>query len=46
MSERVRFQADANLNALIIRGLLRRQPHVDIQTEDVGKPAESLTQRC
>jgi hypothetical protein len=30
MSERVRFQADANLNVLIIKGLLRRQPMIDI----------------
>lgn len=32
MSERVRFQADANFNALIIKGILRREPLVDIQT--------------
>ncbi len=29
---RVRFQADADLDARIIRGLKRRQPEVDIQT--------------
>lgn len=36
MNERVRFQADANLNALIVRGLLRRQPQIDIQTADAA----------
>ncbi|MGH2501022.1 MAG: DUF5615 family PIN-like protein [Ktedonobacterales bacterium] len=36
MSERVRFQADANLNALIIKGLLRRQPMIDIQLADTA----------
>ncbi|MBI3683933.1 MAG: DUF5615 family PIN-like protein [Acidobacteria bacterium] len=29
---RVRFQADANLDARIIRGLKRRQMEIDIQT--------------
>lgn len=29
---RVRFQADADLDARIIRGLKRRQPEIDIQT--------------
>lgn len=28
----VRFQADADLNALIIRKLLRREPHIDFQS--------------
>ena len=32
MRERVRFQADANFNAFIIKGILRREPLVDIQT--------------
>lgn len=36
MSERVRFQADANFNALIIKGIVRRQPLVDIQTADAS----------
>ncbi|HEY7976246.1 MAG TPA: DUF5615 family PIN-like protein [Ktedonobacterales bacterium] len=36
MSERVRFQADANFNAVIMRGLLRRQPLMDIQTADAA----------
>lgn len=36
MSERVRFQADANLNASIIKGLLRRQPLIDILTADTA----------
>jgi hypothetical protein len=36
MNERVLFQADANLNALIVRGLLRRQPLIDIQTADAA----------
>ncbi len=29
---RPRFQADANFNALIVKGALRRQPLIDIQT--------------
>ena len=29
MSERVRFQADANFSAVIVKGMLRRQPLVD-----------------
>ncbi|MBF6591607.1 MAG: DUF5615 family PIN-like protein [Ktedonobacterales bacterium] len=36
MSERVRFQADANLNAVIIKGTLRRQPLVDMRTAEVA----------
>ncbi len=36
MSERVRFQADANLSVLIIKGMLRRQPLVDILTADAA----------
>jgi hypothetical protein len=36
MGERVRFQADANFNALILKGLLRRQPLVDIQTAETA----------
>lgn len=32
MSERVRFQADANFNALIIKGVLRRESRFDIQS--------------
>lgn len=36
MSDRVRFQADANLNALILRGLLRRQPLVDVHSAEVA----------
>lgn len=39
MSDRVRFQVDANLNALIIKGLLRRQPLVDIQSADEAELA-------
>jgi hypothetical protein len=39
MSERVRFQADANFNALIIKGVLRRQPLLDIQTADAARLA-------
>lgn len=34
MTDRVRFQADANFNAFIIRGLLRRQPLIDVQTAE------------
>jgi hypothetical protein len=36
MSERVRFQADANLNVLIIKGLLRRQPMINIQSAETA----------
>src|SRR5579862_2740364 len=36
MSERVRFQADANFNALIVKGLPRRQPLIDIQSADAA----------
>ncbi len=36
MSERIRFQADANFNGLVIKGVLRRQPLVDFQTADVA----------
>jgi hypothetical protein len=32
MSERVRFQADANFNAVIVKGALRREPQIDIQS--------------
>lgn len=39
MSDRVRFQADANLKALIIKGLLRRQPLVDMQSADAAELA-------
>lgn len=34
MKERVRFLADANFNATIIKGILRRQPLIDVQTAD------------
>lgn len=34
MSEHVHFQADANFNAVIVKGLLRRQPLIDIQSAD------------
>lgn len=37
MSERVRFQADANFNALILKGLLRRQPSIDIQSAEAAE---------
>ena len=33
---RARFQADADLDARIIRGLKRRQPEVDFQTAEVA----------
>lgn len=36
MSERVRFQADANLNNWIVKGLLRRQPSIDIQAAEAA----------
>ena len=36
MREHIRFQADANFNAQIIRGVLRRQPLVDFQTADAA----------
>jgi len=36
MSERVRFQADANFNAFIVKGLLRRQPGIDIQSAEAA----------
>ena len=36
MSERVRFLADANFSAVILKGMLRRQPRVDIQTADAA----------
>ena len=31
---KVRFQADANLNAEIVAGVLRREPSIDFQTAD------------
>lgn len=34
MTDRVRFQADADFNAFNIRGLLRRQPMIDVQTAE------------
>jgi uncharacterized protein DUF5615 len=50
MSDRVRFQADANLNALIIRGALRRQPLIDFQTADAadlsGVPDQEVLARA
>jgi hypothetical protein len=39
MSERILFQADANFNALIVKGMLRRQPLVDFQTADAAELA-------
>lgn len=39
MRTRVRFQADANFNALIVKGILRRQPLVDIQTAESAELA-------
>jgi hypothetical protein len=39
MSLRIRFQTDANFSAIIVRGLLRRQPQVDIQTAESAKLA-------
>ena len=32
----VRFQADADLNAEIIAGVLRREPNIDFQTADAA----------
>ena len=34
---RVRFQADADLDARIIRGLTRKQPEIDFQAVDSGR---------
>lgn len=31
---KVRFQADADLNAEIVAGVLRREPSIDFQTAD------------
>ncbi len=39
MNARVRFQADANFNNWIVKGLLRRQPSIDIQTADAANLA-------
>ena len=32
----VRFQADADLNAEIVAGVLRREPSIDFQTADTA----------
>ena len=47
---RVRFQADADLDGRIVRGLKRRQPEIDIQTADeaelMGVPDADVLRRA
>jgi hypothetical protein len=42
----VRFQADADLNHIIVKATLRREPSIDFQTAYTAGLVGYLIQRC